>query len=70
MKRGKSDLCYRSPGAGAHCSYFFPLSEKAEKLFEKGMKMEIMNQIMETLWNDREFREFFLKKVREVEILA
>jgi len=27
--------------------------------------MEIMNQIMETLWNDREFREFFLKKVRQ-----
>ena len=50
--------------------YFFPLSEKAEKLFEKEMKMEIMDQIMETLWNDREFREFFMKKVREAEILA
>ncbi len=49
---------------------FFPLSEKAEKLFEREMKMEIIDQIMETLWNDREFREFFLKKVREAEILA
>ena len=49
---------------------FFPLSERAERLLEKEVKMEIMNQIMETLWNDREFREFFLKKVREAEILA
>ncbi len=44
---------------------FFPLDQRAEKLFEREMKMEIMDQIMETLWNDKEFREFFLKKVRE-----
>jgi len=48
---------------------FFPLDQRAEKLFEKEMKIEIMDQIMETLWNDREFREFFMKKIREAEIL-
>ena len=49
---------------------FFPLDGRAERLLEREMKMEIMDQIMETLWNDREFREFFMKKVREAEILA
>ncbi|RLI80892.1 hypothetical protein DRP04_07330 [Archaeoglobales archaeon] len=49
---------------------FFPLDEKAERLFEKEMKMEMISQVMENLWNDREFREFFLKKVREANVLA
>jgi len=25
----------------------------------------MIDEIMETLWNDREFREFFMRKVRE-----
>jgi len=41
---------------------FFPLDQRAEKLLEREMKMEIIDQIMETLWNDREFREFFPEK--------
>ncbi len=49
---------------------FFPLDQGAESLLEKEVKMEIVDQIMETLWNDREFREFFMKKIREVKVLA
>ena len=37
---------------------------------EKEVRREIMNEIIETLWNDREFREFFMKKIREVKGLS
>jgi len=47
---------------------FFPLDERAEKLFEREMKMEIISQVMESLWNDREFREFFLKKIKQIKL--
>lgn len=49
---------------------FFPLDERVERLFEKEVKMEMISQVMENLWNDREFREFFLKKMKEVNVLA
>ena len=47
---------------------FFPLNEEAEKLLESETKMEIVSQIIETLWSDREFREFFTKKIREAKL--
>ncbi len=48
---------------------FFPLEIDAEKIFEKEVKMELMSQIIETLWCDREFREIFMKKIKEVKVL-
>jgi len=48
---------------------FFPLDEGAEVIFEKELKRELINAVIETLWNDREFREVFMKKVREAKAL-
>ena len=45
---------------------FFPLDESAENLLEREVKGEVIDAVIETLWNDSEFREMFMKKVREV----
>jgi len=46
---------------------FFPLDkEMVEKIMEKEVKREIMDEIIETLWKDREFREFFMRKVKSI----
>ena len=43
---------------------FFPLDEKiAENIMEKEIKMEILNELMDMLWEDEEFRFFFLKRL-------
>ncbi len=44
---------------------FFPLDEQAEKLLEREVRRQMIDEIMETLWNDREFRDFFMRKIRE-----
>jgi len=49
---------------------FFPLNEQAEKLLEKEARRQIIDEIMETLWNDKEFREFFMRKIREMKELS
>ena len=48
---------------------FFPLDGGAEVILEKEVKRELIDAVIETLWNDREFREIFMKKVREVKAL-
>jgi site-specific recombinase XerD len=48
---------------------FFPLDENAERFLEKDVRREMIDVVIETLWNDREFREIFMKKVREVKAL-
>ncbi len=45
---------------------FFPLTEDAEKILEMEARREIIDEIMETLWSDEEFRRFFLMKVRKL----
>jgi len=45
---------------------FFPLDGSAENFLEREVKGEVIDAVIETLWNDREFREMFMKKVREV----
>jgi len=44
---------------------FFPLDENAESFMEKEMKREILDVIIETLWNDMEFREIFMRKIKD-----
>lgn len=45
---------------------FFPLDEQAEKIMEKEIKMEILNELMDMLWEDEEFRKVFMEKVRKI----
>ena len=48
---------------------FFPLDNSAERILEREVRREVIDAVIETLWNDREFREIFMKKVREAKAL-
>lgn len=48
---------------------FFPLNNSAERILEREVRREVIDAVIETLWNDREFREIFMKKVREAKTL-
>ena len=48
---------------------FFPLDNNAERILEREVRREVIDAVIETLWNDREFREIFMKKVREAKAL-
>jgi len=49
---------------------FFPLDEQAEKLLEREVRRQMIDEIMETLWNNKEFREFFMRKLKNIKMIS